>query len=93
MEVKSEGMMVSEGVRLPLMPLNVNGTDAVGVMNHQESYGVFCMAMSMPNRNERELDVLWADAIRMYQSFLVSEYNDPNESELECIHKYVNANS
>jgi hypothetical protein len=51
------------------------------------------MAMSMPNRNESELDVLWADAIRMYDSFLVSEYNNPNESELECIHKYVNANS
>jgi hypothetical protein len=29
MEKQSEGMMVSEGVRLPLMPLNVNGTYAV----------------------------------------------------------------
>jgi hypothetical protein len=58
-------------------------------MNHQESYGVFCMAMSMPNRNERELDYLWQDAIDTYEAFLKSDYNDVNKSELDCIHDYL----
>jgi hypothetical protein len=57
--------------------------------SYMNSYGVFCMAMSLPDRNERELDYLWADAIKMYESFLVSDYNDLNKSELDCIHDYL----
>jgi hypothetical protein len=58
-------------------------------MKHHESYGVFCMAMSMPDRNERELDILWADAIKMYEAFLKSEWNDADKSELDCIHDFI----
>ncbi len=47
------------------------------------------MAMSMPNRNERELDYLWQDAIDTYEAFLKSDYNDVNKSELDCIHDYL----
>jgi hypothetical protein len=57
--------------------------------SYMNSYGVFCMAMSMKDRNERELDNLWADAIKLYEVFLVSEYNDLNKSELDCIHDYL----
>ena len=57
--------------------------------NYEKSYGVFCMAMSMKDRDERELDYLWADAIKMYESFLVSDFNDMNKSELDCIHDYL----
>lgn len=55
------------------------------------SYGIFCMAMSMKDRNERELDVLWSNAIKNYESFLVSDFNDMHKSELDCIHDYLNA--
>ena len=58
--------------------------------NHWNSYGVFCMAMSMAERNERELDLLWADAISKYEAFCLSEYNDQNKSELDCIHEFLN---
>lgn len=55
----------------------------------EKCYGVFCMAMSMKNRNERELDCLWKDAIEKYQSFVKSDFNDPDKSELDCIHDYI----
>jgi hypothetical protein len=46
--------------------------------------------MSMPDRNERELDILWETACAVYQDFLDSKYNNPNKSELDCIHEFIN---
>jgi hypothetical protein len=57
--------------------------------SYMGSYGVFCMAMSLPDRNERELDILWSDAIKMYEAFVVSDFNDYSKSELDCIHDYL----
>lgn len=57
--------------------------------NHQNSYGVFCIAMAINNDNERELDWLWEDAIRLYDIFLSSKFNDVSKSELECINEFL----
>ena len=46
------------------------------------------MAMAMGGDNN-ELDMWWSDATREYEVFLDSEWNDPNQSELECINNYV----
>jgi hypothetical protein len=51
-------------------------------------YGVFCIASQL--KEERNLDVIWETAIKLYDEFLISEYNDHNESELECIYKFMN---
>ena len=58
-------------------------------INHWNSYGVFCMAMSFKIFNPRELDDLYLEAINCYNSFIESEFNDPNKSELECINEFV----
>jgi hypothetical protein len=50
-------------------------------------YGVFCIASQL--NEERNLDVIWETAIKLYDEFLVSEYNDHNESELECINRFM----
>ena len=49
-------------------------------------YGVFCIASQL--KEERDLDVVWKTAIKLYNQFLVSGYNDHNE--LECINKFMN---
>jgi hypothetical protein len=51
-------------------------------------YGVFCIASQL--NEERNLDVIWETANKLYDEFLTSEYNDHNESELECIYKFMN---
>jgi hypothetical protein len=53
-----------------------------------ELYGVFCIAAQL-EQNNRELDILWAKAIKLYDEFLNSEFNDSEESELECINKFL----
>ena len=58
--------------------------------NWLNAYGVFCTAMCLPNRNETELDILWETACAVYQDFLESECNNPNQSELDCIQNFVN---
>ena len=50
-------------------------------------YGVFCIASQL--KDERNLDVIWETAIKLYDEFLVSGYNDHNESELECINRFM----
>ena len=50
-------------------------------------YGVFCIASQL--KDERNLDVIWETAIKLYDEFLMSEYNDHNESELECINRFM----
>lgn len=52
------------------------------------AYGVFCMAMAMGG-DPNELDSWWDDAIEHYVMFQDSEFNDINQSELECINQYV----
>jgi len=50
-------------------------------------YGVFCIASQL--NEERNLDVIWETANKLYNEFLMSGYNDPNESELECINRFM----
>lgn len=58
-------------------------------INNWNSYGVFCMAMSLKNINTRELDILFTTAIHKYDSFIESEFNDINKPEIECINDFV----
>ena len=53
------------------------------------SYGVFCMAMVMEKHNTMELDVWWDKAIELYDEFVNSEFNDFNQSELDCINRFM----
>ncbi len=50
-------------------------------------YGVFCIASQL--KEERNLDVIRETAIKLYDEFLISKYNDRNESELECINMFM----
>ena len=52
-------------------------------------YGVFCIAIQL-EQNNRELDVLWDKAIKLYDEFRNSKFNNPEESELECINEFLN---
>jgi hypothetical protein len=56
--------------------------------NHQNSYGVFCMAMQL-EQHMKELDFWWDRAIFIYHAFLVSKFNNAEKSELDCIKEYV----
>ena len=51
-------------------------------------YGVFCIAIQL-EQNHRELDVLWDKALKLYDEFKNSEFNNPEESELECINEFL----
>jgi arginine/lysine/ornithine decarboxylase len=51
-------------------------------------YGVFCIAIQL-EQNTRELDVLWDKALKLYDEFQNSKFNNPEESELECINKFL----
>lgn len=50
-------------------------------------YGVFCIASQL--KEECNLDNVWGIANQLYEQFLISEFNNPNESELDCINKFV----
>jgi len=54
-------------------------------------YGVFCIASQL--QENRDLDVMWNSAIKLYEQFLVSKYNNHNESELDCINEFMKANT
>ena len=60
------------------------------VINHEESYGVFCMTDRMLAMGYKidGLDIFWSDAIGEYEKFLNSEFNVDTKSELECIDEY-----
>jgi len=51
-------------------------------------YGVFCIAIQL-SPNTRELDVLWDKALKLYDEFKNSEFNNLEESELECINEFL----
>ena len=51
-------------------------------------YGVFCIAIQL-EQNHRELDVLWDKALKLYDEFQNSEFNNPEKSELECINEFL----
>ena len=53
------------------------------------NYGVFCIAAQL-EQNNRELDVLWDKALKLYDEFRNSKFNNPEESELECINEFLN---
>ena len=62
--------------------------------NHQNSYGVFCMAdrltdLGLSNLNDG-LDVVWEESITEYNKFLNSKFNVDSKSELDCIDEYFN---
>jgi hypothetical protein len=40
------------------------------------NYGVFCIAAQL-EQNNRELDVLWDKAIKLYDEFRNSKFNNP----------------
>ena len=51
-------------------------------------YGVFCIAIQL-EQNHRELDVLWDKALKLYDEFRNSEFNNSEKSELECINEFL----
>jgi hypothetical protein len=55
---------------------------------HWESYGVYAIALQLKNP-EWAIDVQWQEAIDLYEKFNSSEWNDVNQSELECINKFM----
>jgi len=52
-----------------------------------EYYGVFCIALQLDNN--RENDVVWEQACKLYSEFYNSSFNNPNESELDCINSFM----
>ena len=62
--------------------------------NHMNSYGVFCMADRLVYQGisnlDDGLDVVWEEAVGVYNKFLKSEYNVDTKSELDCIDEYLN---
>ena len=59
------------------------------VNNHWDSYGVFAITQFLWDKYDG-LDVVWEEAIILYNEFYNSEYNDMKQSELECIYKFMN---
>jgi hypothetical protein len=55
------------------------------------SYGIFCMAMAMnkEDQNTTQMDVWWDKAIELYDEFANSEFNDYNQSEVDCINQFM----
>jgi hypothetical protein len=58
------------------------------VNNHWDSYGVYAIALQLKDP-EWAIDVQWQDAIDLYEQFYSSEWNDVNQSELECINEFM----
>jgi len=52
-------------------------------------YPIFCIAVHLLGGREGELDIVWRDAKKLYSSFLDSEFNDLNKSELDCINNFM----
>lgn len=50
-------------------------------------YGVFCIAMQL--KDNRDNDVRWSNALKLYDKFIDSDFNDPEESELDCINNFM----
>ncbi len=56
-------------------------------INHHNSYGVFCMA-NIISVNNRELDLIWEEAIKTYNLFESSAFNVDTMSELDCMESF-----
>ena len=54
-----------------------------------QSYGVFAIAIQLKNKDYKVIDLLWQEAIDLYKEFLNSKFNDINQSELDCINKFM----
>jgi hypothetical protein len=54
------------------------------IINHHNSYGVFCMA-NIIGVNTRELDIIWDKEIEVYNLFAESKFNVDTMSELDCM--------
>ena len=46
-----------------------------------DGYGVFCIALQLEDNKDN--DVRWKTALKLYNHFLDSEYNSPHKSELD----------
>ena len=40
--------------------------------------------------SELEYDLMWAEGIKLYESFFQSIYNDENKSEIDCMNDFLN---
>jgi len=69
------------------MTTYLHANQKLKVMNN--SYSIFCMAMVMEKQNTKELDVWWDKAIKLYDEFANSEFNDFNQSELDCMNQFM----
>jgi len=58
------------------------------IMN--ESYPIFCIAAQLLKDRDNEIDLVWSDAVELYAEFILSEFNDSNKSEIECINNFLN---
>jgi hypothetical protein len=54
-----------------------------------KSYSIFCIASQLLEGNDRDLDKVWETATELYDEFLASKFNDYNQSELDCINKFL----
>lgn len=54
----------------------------------KEGYGIFCIASQLL-LNSKELDICWEKATLLYEVFVVSKFNNPEESELDCINNFL----
>lgn len=55
-------------------------------------YGVYClidMAKDIIDKSEG-YDITWDKGIELYDIFLLSKYDNPNKSELDCINDFLN---
>jgi hypothetical protein len=54
-----------------------------------KSYSIFCIASQLLEGKERDLDEVWETSTKLYDEFLESEFNDYNQSELDCINNFL----
>jgi len=54
------------------------------IKNQEFYYRVFCMAHII-GINDRELDIMWDEAVKVYNLFLESKFNVDTMHELECM--------
>lgn len=60
--------------------------------NHWDSYGVYAIATQIQSRSaNQDLDLVWQEAIRLYNEFTFSSFNVDTKSELDCINEFMNS--
>ena len=60
--------------------------------NYDYYYGVYCL-IDMANDiidKSKGYDITWDKGIELYDIFLLSKYDNPNKSELDCINDFLN---